>query len=351
MKRFLKNTILLFLIYLGLALVISLFIPYYWGNPWYSIKIKHLENKPDSDYNTYFFGSSRVHDQLDPSLFDRSMKGQAQEDIRSFNLGIQGSFPPQTYFQFENFLDSKLSVGVKYCFLEIREVSSIRAAPPGQAYWLGAKELAFAFRVVLSTPMTTRNYKFRQCIRYLITYIKNTLLIGYVDALLSSRVSYSEEPLGPEKNGFLSVEYQYATTTNEVVKKAIAKRRELLENEPQAIEQRRKKYLKAYSTGSHTYYNKAHQERVLQLIERAKDKGIHLILLYISSGPKQDPERAINLCRSLPKSHIIELADPAKYPELYYFENAFDRGHLNTKGSRIFTRYLAQEFKEIKEAN
>lgn len=317
------------------------------------MKIRYLNEGQENAWNTYFFGSSRVHNQIDPAVFDLLVNNQEHREIRSFNLGAQGAFPPQSYFLFENFLDSKHSDGVKYCFLELREMARIMPAnrvPANHSYWLTVKELSFAFRCLLLDPTKSKAYKHRQFFRYLSSYAENVLHIGHFKAQVSTQHYYDEVSLGPEKNGYLPCEYQFETTQNKALREALAKKKNRLEEEPERLQDRRVKHLQGYEEYSDAYYSEVHQERILQLIKRAKVKGIHLILIYISSGTNQNPGRTINLCRSLPKSHIIELANPTKFPELYYVANAFDPGHLNAKGSRIFTRYLAQEFKKIKEA-
>ncbi|MBX2877813.1 MAG: hypothetical protein KTR30_37175 [Saprospiraceae bacterium] len=317
------------------------------------MKIRFLNEDQENTWNTYFFGSSRVHNQIDPAVFDHLVNLQEHHEIRSFNLGAQGAFPPQSYFLFEKFLDSKHSDGVKFCFLELRELARIKPAnsvPANHSYWLSLKEISFALRCLLLDPTKSRVYKRSQILRHLRAYVENVLHIGHFKAQISTPHYYDDLSLGPEKNGYLPCEYQYEMTQNKALREALLKKRKRLEEEPERLQDRSIKHLQGYKGYSDAYYSEAHQERVLQLIERAKEKGIHLILIYISSGTNQNPGRAINLCRSLPKSHIIELANPTKFPELYYVANAFDPGHLNAKGSRIFTRYLAQEFKKIKEA-
>lgn len=353
MKRFLKNTILFFLLYLGLSTLLSFCLPYHWGNPWYSVKIQFLKQESKHEWNTYFFGSSRVHDQIDPKRFDELVNKQTEEEVHSFNLGAQGTFPPQSYFLFENFLESRLSEGVKYCFLEVREVARLLPAnrtPPNHSYWMNIKELSFVLPMVLSDSTTSLAYKQTQVIRNLTGYVKNMLHLGHFAAQLTNPNYYDEACLGPEKNGFLPLEYQYETTNDPVLRAALSKKRQLLEEKPENLDRRRHRHLEGHLVDSAVYYSEIHRDRLLRMIESAKGKGIQLILLYISSGPNQAPERAIQLLRSLPKANVIDLADPAKYPELFAVENAFDIGHLNDQGSRIFTTHLANQFISLSTA-
>ena len=151
MKSFVKKIILFVGIYLVITNVIFLFVPYHFGNPWYSTKVNFLEEKEkDISFNTFFFGSSRIYRQINPSVFDSicsSQKSLLDKKIRSFNLGAPATFAPQTYYLYEKFLDSKLSGKVKYCFLEISDVQRLPSDQLGQErtnYFIDLNTLLFS---------------------------------------------------------------------------------------------------------------------------------------------------------------------------------------------------------------
>ena len=121
-KPFIKKLFVFYFLYLILSSFISVLTPYHQGNPWYSTKIQFLEKNNQIVHNTFFFGSSRIYRQIDPHLFDSTLNLSLQESVSSYNVGAPATFNPQTYYLYENFLKSKLSNGVKYCFIELMNV-------------------------------------------------------------------------------------------------------------------------------------------------------------------------------------------------------------------------------------
>jgi hypothetical protein len=45
------------------------------------------------------------------------------------------------------------------------------------------------------------------------------------------------------------------------------------------------------------------------------------------------------------KNHVIDLANPDKFPEFYEEENSFDVGHLNGMGAELMTQALVSQIK------
>ncbi len=351
MKRFLKNSTLFFLIYLGVSLIISCFLPYHWGNPRYSVKIKHLKRNQGDKYDTYFFGSSRVYRHIDPSLFDSLVNATKGQNIHSFNLGAPGTFPPQSYFLYEQFLDSELSKGVKYCFLELMDVANIPDHIMHEEktnYWLNGKDMSFVFQSVISDKNESAAQKFTQLSVYFKSYLERVLHLGHFSRQLTETNYYDPEYLGPSQNGHLPLEYEIETASNPALREALLERRQGLEKFPTALEQRKKRMIAAESKTLSNEYDRIHQQRILELIQKSRRSGIQLIFMFIAPKPNSAYRNVVDLKPHLPDDQLIEIT-PLKYPELFTIENAFDIGHFNTQGVRLFTSYLAEEFKEIRD--
>lgn len=350
MKRFLKNIALFFLVYLGLSLLISAFIPHHWGNPWYSVKISHLEKNRDLKYNTYFFGSSRVYRHINPSLFDSLMQTKGLENVRSYNLGAPGTFPPQTYFLYEQFLDSPLSKGAKFCFLELMDVATIPDQLMHQEktnYWLNGRELGFVCHSILADETENAAQKFSQVSSYFESFLEGVFHMGHFSRQITDANYYNKDYLGPLQDGYLPLDYEYQTASNPSLKRTLSDRMKGLRAKPETLEQRKRLMIDAQTNSLGDQYDKVHQERILQLIQKSHHRGIELIFMFIAPKPNQAYRNAINLQAHLPDEHLIEIT-PVNYPELFTLENAFDIGHFNTQGVRMFTLFLADEFKEIK---
>ena len=51
----------------------------------------------------------------------------------------------------------------------------------------------------------------------------------------------------------------------------------------------------------------------------------------------------------IPKENKIDMANPFIYDEFYLLKYAFDRGHLNEQGAKIYSLELAKEFIRLTE--
>ncbi|MBS1569594.1 MAG: hypothetical protein JST45_09140 [Bacteroidetes bacterium] len=81
-----------------------------------------------------------------------------------------------------------------------------------------------------------------------------------------------------------------------------------------------------------------------RLIKLGDERGVKVTFLL---PPLITSSEQLAVFRALPADRRIDLCDPAKYPEFYITSNAFDKGHLNTRGSRLFTAALACEVKRM----
>src|SRR6188474_2428492 len=59
-----------------------------------------------NDFDTLFVGSSRIHHQISPAIFDRAMR-EAGFTTRSFNFGVNAMFPPEDSYFVERLLATK----------------------------------------------------------------------------------------------------------------------------------------------------------------------------------------------------------------------------------------------------
>ena len=61
--------------------------------------------------------------QIDPYIFDSTIRDQIKQDVSSFNLGSPATFCPQNYYLYEKFLESEISEKAKYCLVELMPVT------------------------------------------------------------------------------------------------------------------------------------------------------------------------------------------------------------------------------------
>ena len=63
--------------------------------------------------------------------------------------------------------------------------------------------------------------------------------------------------------------------------------------------------------------------------------------------PRKTSHYISNLYASIPEKNKIQLADALEFPQLYIVNHSFDVGHLNTKGSEIYSKLLAIKLLEL----
>lgn len=342
MKSFITKLLCFILLYFAVSIVISVFIPYHWGNPWYSTKVQYLEKNNQLAYNTFFFGSSRVYRQLDPELFDSVFNSFSQEKVSSFNLGAPSTFNPQSYFLYEHFLNSDLSNNAKYCFLELREVSLSGNLMHEErtTYWQNFTDLLFIGKSIYANDQIGFIQKTKTGLNYSMSYFENLFHLGHFGQQLISPDYYDDRYLGPHKNGFFSLDKDYETNTDEKIKEDFKKRKNSFRNNAYLFNNRKSQLLNSYNTISNSY-DEVNLKRILALIEQSKQKGIELIFIL---SPGNASQESINLSTHIPEMNIIDLANPKKYGFLYNLDNLFDKGHLNSKGATAYSKMLAFVF-------
>lgn len=345
-KFFIKIAIFIFILFF-VGRIISYLIPYHWGNPWFSSKIQFLKKLDLSDRpNTYFFGSSRVYRQINPKVFDSIYNTLTTSKIKSFNLGAPATFCPQTYFLYEHFLNSSLSQKTKFVFIELMDIDRIEKSLLHQertTYWQNLSDLNFIFRSVFSNPLINPKLKFLYFKNYTISYIENIFHLGHFGQQLVTQNYYQETYVGPYRNGFFPLEYDLINTNNESLKQSLIKRKESLIKEPKKLQKRSETSIEQ-SANLLEPSDDVHIARIMQLLELSENHNIHLIFLR---SPRNSTQNISNLYSYIPIENRLDLSNAAVYPEFYSLENSFDVGHLNLRGSKLYSEILAKRFFDL----
>jgi hypothetical protein len=335
------------LILITIAKVTTAYLPYHWGNPWYSTKINYLNNLDSANYNTYFFGTSRIYRQINPVVFDSICNISCKETISSFNLGAQATFSPQSYYLYEKFLNSELNKDVKYCFLELTHISFISdffLHREQTNYWLDLSELKFVINSFINNPHVSLKNKKKQLKRYVLSYIENTIHWGHFGEHIMNSNFYDTRYLGKLKNGFFPMDLDFETTNDKFVKDHYQLINNTMLNDT-SILNKNFEISKSHYNNISKDYDKAHYNRLLSLIDLSKKKGINLILLL---SPRNSSKDLLKLMQMIPEDNKIDMAIPLKENKPYYtISNSFDRGHLNSNGANLYSEGVAKKFSTI----
>ena len=347
MKRFALKISFFLVLYVLIGVVISAFVPYHWGNPWYSSKMQYLEEVDKTKYNSFFFGSSRIYRQVNPTIFDSTLQGMDGISTQSFNMGAPATFCPQSYFMYDKFLESDRAPQARVCFLELMEVDGIRDFFMHQertTYWQNPKDVIFAVQSMVNNDRISLLAKLKYSSNYLISYCEKILHLGHFGQQITTRDYYDEKYTGPERNGFLSLETDLRTTNDPEVKEHLSARFAVPRKDSSLLIKRKRSILSHYQTISDTF-DQVNLKRIKDLIGQSKARGIHLVWVL---SPRNASQELVNISRQLPKEHFIDMANPEFFASLYTLRYSFDTGHLNDKGSDLYSKLLAIEFSKIR---
>ncbi|MBN2893184.1 MAG: hypothetical protein JXL97_15040, partial [Bacteroidales bacterium] len=202
-------------------------------------------------------------------------------------------------------------------------------------YWINLKFLIFSYKYIFNA-----NYQNNQ--KYMIkAYTKSFIsklfdIEKYKYALM--QVNSDTSIIG--KQGYYSLNKQMNDIGDE---NGLSKRLTTFLKDTTVLQERIKLSINNLQFYEH-YLNEVHLHEIEKLIEKSKEKGIHLFFII---PPKLSDYKELRAIKEfLPKENIIDISDANDYPNLYKTEYTFDIGHLNEKGANLFTEYLADEIKK-----
>ena len=336
MRQFLIQTVI-FLSAGGLLLSVlpAEILPYYYGDKVYAEKHKIFHGHADK-YNTILFGTSRIYRQIIPTLLDSLV---TQTNISSFNMATAATNGQESAYLYEHFLDELKPGQIEFVILELQRlnwVSPDNLNTTKGNYWINAKTIA-------RTRAFLRNAEYPE-VR------KKTLLRNQYKGLANKYLDFGK--MANSAGRFLTSVGDFRSThgyiSSEQATRTLSKGQQFRARSTAFLQDtsilRQRVRVAAQIDSLHNTQlkvNAAYLQYHLDLIANSDQKGIHLILVL---PPKLiDYREHIAIAKQLPLGHFIDLANVRKYPELYLAKNTFDRGHLNTRGSRLLTTYLAQE--------
>ena len=338
-KILLKTALLIFiLLIIGVVFFRGGFLPFYWGNIQLNTKIQLLK-KENIDPRAYFIGSSVTYRHTIPSLINKKIN---KPEYYSFNLGIDGAFPPQTFYILEHLIE--IDSTIDYIFFEVNSFDDL--APhifrTTRSKYYSSSSYLYQFGKYLFSSDLRLTHKLGMLGKYLVTYLENIFKIGMrTDYLkfINGRNIYGPKIIGEKKDGFLPLP---SSKTKDQIKK------KRLDSYLLSI---KRKYQNIYHNNSglgQEYYNKYLRELLIKQMEWLKTKNIKLIYILnpVEFAFDKTPSM-VSLFYSLPEENRIDLANPIAHPEFYMFENRWDEGHLNHRGATIYSDKLANLFNNL----
>lgn len=304
-------------------------------------KVAHESAHGDS-YDALFVGSSRMENNVMPTIFDRAAAEHGLT-IHTFNEGISGMYPPQDAYLLDRILAAR-PTRLRWVFLELQYLQTplLRANrdTEEQVHWHDWPRFFLLCQWAVATQNKHRHWRDNasEAVGRLSTLGEHSLLfarrftgMGRGALLLQRWATHEPAPamnwrlLGVNGDGWVP-----AGVGNARDAKTIA----TLEAD---LERRREK---PPSKDTNDQVTQKAFDLIVAKIERA---GATPILIVPPNASRvyfyPRPELAQHLI-------ILDFCDPGKYPELYATENRVDTSHLTPAGAELFSRLLAERFVE-----
>lgn len=294
------------------------------------------------EFDTLFIGSSRVHFQISPAIFDQAMR-EAGSPTHSFNFGVGGMNLPESAYVLEQILKTKPH-NLRWVFVELGELQT--KWPPGIAdsrralYWHDWKRTSLVLQKIADAgtrPIRLPTAKFFQtladsktrseAIFHLTQFQKNLLNVARADDIFdpvlrgnTSKRSASANYLGPAGDGYVAkTNKEMSAIKNAAYKRALAV----------MMKQDRPRLISAYA-----------MEACRQCGLKIRSIGaVPIFLIPPTSAP-------LKVVDALP-GVVLAFNDPQAYPTLYRSSVRRDQEHLTNTGSEEFTQLLATKFAQF----
>lgn len=317
MKKFLSRLILFIVVMFIIGLIKLALSPN--SNYSYSFlnaKLEFLEKHPE--YNMYFIGSSKINDQIDCKIIDQNIKG-----VKSYNLGANAGFDLEN-FQTLDFILNNKNFNPKYIVVELQDKIKVTKTNIKTERSFGAfnyDNTAFAVKY------HKENKDYKQIGLSLVSFVLN---VFHFNKFFDERdIQKADNNFVSKNQGFSPLEFSSTTRTEEQKLKSVISNR-----------------LERYHADHNKYTpNKALVSKINELSERCKKKNIQLILFI--PGPAEPDAKKLIAYQNAFQVPVVSLVDPDMNPEFYQYENRWDYGHLNSKGSKILSEKTAPLLEKV----
>lgn len=284
-------------------------------------------------FDTVFLGSSRFYYAISPKNFDHLTRENGVP-TRSFNFGIDGMNPPETFFVLDQILKTEPR-NLKWVFIEadnIETKSHLKILGTQRLlYWHDWPRTALVLRKAMNPRPGTKWYERlnrlwsakRDLILHLGLFQKQFTSVGraadFVSALIENRPRKSETLLGPDGDGYRLAGAAMGPERAELFRRQLA----------EEVSGPRSGFIDPYAES-------AYRESAAK-IRLAGAQPIFVVAPSIFQSP-------LRFRQSPPPAPLLVFNDARAYPQLYDAKVRVDEQHLTSEGATEFTRLLAFEF-------
>jgi hypothetical protein len=293
-------------------------------------KLKFFAEHKD-EFDTVFFGSSRIYYSISPEVFDQTTSENGVQ-TRTFNFGVNGMFPAETFYVLEQVLKTK-PLNLKWVVVEMEEIQNKwtvqEIGTQRILYWHDWPRTVLTLKKTLDPRGDARWYnkvaRLWLARRHLATNItlfaRQFVSVGRGAALLSSWGKTGASPateLGPKQDGYRIAGDAMSAERAADFRKRLA----------QEVSEARPKFIAP-----------ATDQAFRESAARIRKVGAHPVFV-VTPIILQSP---VSFQQS-PPAPLLVFNDCRKYPALFDTMVRIDDAHLTREGAEEFTRLLAQEF-------
>jgi hypothetical protein len=318
MKRFLLK---IFVWFFGI-LLIGLFLMNYkkyqfYGNGEARLKIEYY-TKNATKYNTLIFGSSRMYRHINPTLLDSA----TSHKIKAYNLASGGTFFSESLYQFHQ---TPIDKNIKYVIFELQDLMPFE----NNAY----SEKILYYHDIPTTSFEVKYHLKNKDWNSLFLTLTNFVSNIFYFKKLNRQELYHTEFL-TFNNGYFPLEKDYT-----LFQSVRTQRAAYLKDTTQLTQRMEQKVVKKKM-------NVVWKNEIKSLEKECQDRGIKLIL--VSSLFTQPID--FSFLKKDSTTKILDFTSPKKFKEFYTYKNVHDNGHLNMRGSKIFTQKFADRLNNVIES-
>lgn len=309
--------------------------PFY-GNLSIVEKMHQYEPVAD-DFNAVFIGSSIILQNFNPILFDEGLPDSL--GIKTYNLGFGGTLPPETYDFYRKMLRIN-DHNIRYVFIELRDIelfSTRHLHTLRKKYWMTPLEYRFIVQATMQSSCSA-DMKRMNIRNYGIALLERLFNINYFNDLLGCNLEEMEEQLIKQER------LKHNNRRGHIELKGSAINRNRFLKDTTVLSRMAEAYRRFNFNPEFDKQEGAHLKRIRQIIEDSEAHCIHCFFVCTPKHLSSQIRETMNLLRQIPERNLINVADPDKFPELYYACNSLNVNHFNVPGTELLTMYIAEEF-------
>lgn len=320
-------------------------LPFSWGN--FYGKEQCLE-KNAAQYNTVLMGSSRVFRQINPEYFDSL--NQNINSTHTFNFGIDAMTIPELHYEFENILRIK-NLHAKYILVELCDVDTFDAVnlhTLRKKYYYSTSTYFTSLKSLWQSAYPVYR-KVAGSMAHTINWMECVLHFNSLNEVMPFKQNqqHSHVVCG---NFFVPLQNNDTTLNFVLQGKTTNPHLELLKHTDQLNVLHRNTQEIFRTTESVGKLNETYSTIAKQMIDEGKEFGVTVIFVLPPKLEETHYRNVIPVFKSLPAENRIDIGDPYNYPQFYELRYAYDLGHVNVEGARLYTQAMSSTFLQLTQS-